>query len=161
MENPWFDNTILIIILLNSLSLALYDYSDRDNESRRNQVLTILGQTFGAIFIIEAITKIIAMGFIVHKNSYLRDAWNVLDFIVAIIGIVDLVPSVPNLRALRTLRVFRPLKSINAIPSMKRLVSTLIISLPDLGSVVVFLFFIFLLFGILGIYQFNGEIYSL
>jgi len=33
--------------------------------------------------------KIIAMGFIIHKNSYLRDTWNWLDFIVVVVGIVE------------------------------------------------------------------------
>jgi hypothetical protein len=159
IEQSWFDFCILVIILLNSFCLAFYDYSDRDNESFSNELLAIFGRIFTVIFLIEASVKIMAMGFVVHKNSYLRDSWNVLDFIVAIIGIGDLLPNMPNLKALRTLRVFRPLKSINAVPSMRRLVSTLIISLPELGSVVVFLFFIFLLFGILGLYQFEGEIY--
>lgn len=159
IEQPWFDICILIIILLNSLCLAFYDYSDRDDSKFSNKLLSIFGRIFTVIFLIEAMVKILAMGFVIHKNAYLRDPWNVLDFIVAIIGIVDLLPNVPNLKALRTLRVFRPLKSINAVPSMRRLVSTLIISLPELGSVVVFLFFIFLLFGIFGLYQFEGETY--
>ena len=160
IEKTWFDYSVLGVIMLNSLCLALYDYSDRDDESTMNKTITILGQIFTVLFLLEAISKILAMGFISHKNSYLRDPWNIVDFIVAITGIVDLLPNVPNLKALRTLRVFRPLKSINAVPSMRRLVSTLIISLPELGSVVIFLSFIFLLFGILGLYQFNGEIYS-
>lgn len=160
IEQTWFDHLILLIILLNSLSLAFYDYSDRSDTTFTNKLLAIIGRTFSVIFLVEALIKILALGFVFPKNSYLRDPWNVLDFIVSIIGIIDLLPNVPNLRALRTLRVLRPLKSINALPTMRRLVSTLIISLPNLGSVVIFLFFIFLLFGILGLYQFAGEQYS-
>jgi voltage-gated sodium channel type XI alpha len=47
-------------------------------------VLTIIGEVFALIFIIEAILKIIAKGFILNKQSYLRDPWNVVDFIIAI-----------------------------------------------------------------------------
>ena len=106
------------------------------------------------------------MGFVGNKNAYLRDPWNILDFIIVITGYhillnpfstVDLLiilisPSTTkfSLKALRNLRVLRPLKTINQIPSMKRLVSTLLRSLPDLVNVTIFLFFIFTLFGILG-----------
>lgn len=58
------------------------------------------------------------MGFVVHINSYLRDGWNVLDFIVVLSGIIEVLPGVPRLSALRTLRVLRPLRSVNAIPSI-------------------------------------------
>jgi hypothetical protein len=76
------------------------------------------------------------------------------------VSIIDFVPNVPSLKSLRVLRVLRPLRSINAIQSMRVLVSTLFISIPQLGSVVVFLLFVFLLFGILGTSQYTGEIYS-
>ena len=36
------------------------------------------------VYIIEAIMKIIVKGFVLHKNSYLRDPWNVLDLIIVI-----------------------------------------------------------------------------
>lgn len=77
------------------------------------------GRVFTAIFTAECALKIVSYGFIYHKNSYLRDGWNWLDFIVVIIGWIELLPNIPNLRGLRTLRVLRPLRSINAIPSMK------------------------------------------
>ena len=31
-------------------------------------------------------TKIIAMGFILHENSYLRNMWNIMDFVVVVTG---------------------------------------------------------------------------
>lgn len=102
------------------------------------------------------------MGFVVHKNSYLRDYWNWLDFLVVCIGFIELFPIIPaaNLKSLRTLRVLRPLKSINAFPSMRRLIGSLLASLPSLANAVVFMLFIFLLFGILGVQQFKGVFYQ-
>ncbi len=101
------------------------------------------------------------MGFVSHKNSYIRDYWNVLDFCVVCIGVIEMVPFLPaaNLKALRTLRVLRPLRSINAVPSMRRLISSLLDSLPKLGNVLIFLLFVFILFGILGVQQFCGSFY--
>lgn len=42
---------------------------------------------------IEAAIKIIVLGFIVSKGSYLRDAWNVLDFAIVIFSIGDIIIS--------------------------------------------------------------------
>lgn len=101
------------------------------------------------------------MGFFMHKASYLRNGWNLLDFIVVISAILELVPALQrsSLSAVRALRTIRPLRTINAIPSMKKLVKTLIISLPLLGNVVALLAFIILLFGILGLNVFCGNLY--
>lgn len=68
---------------------------------------------FTVIFTLEAILKIIAMGFIFGKGSYLRDGWNWIDFIVVISGILTSVPDVPKVSFLRAFRVLRPLRSLN------------------------------------------------
>lgn len=41
---------------------------------------------FMGIFTCEASLKIIALGFILHSGSYLRNVWNILDFVVVITG---------------------------------------------------------------------------
>jgi uncharacterized membrane protein len=112
------------------------------------------------VYATEALIKIIATGFIIHKKSYLRDPWNVLDFIVVIIGIISLIPNVPNLKSMRTMRVLRPLRSINAVPSMKRLVATLLTSLPQMGYLVSFLLFFITIFAILGMQMFTRVLYN-
>ena len=40
------------------------------------------------IFTVEMCTKIVAMGFILHENSYLRNMWNIMDFVVVVSGYV-------------------------------------------------------------------------
>lgn len=113
---------MITIIASNSILLAMNDYTDVDGTSAWNIWLGNFDRGFTVLFVVEAILKIAAFGFIIHKRSYLRDPWNILDFLVVIIGLVSLLPSVPNLKSLRTMRVLRPLRSINAIPSMKKLV---------------------------------------
>ena len=93
----------------------------------RNRVLNILGFIFSFCFICECVLKIIGMGFTVHYNSYLRDKWNWLDFIVVVISILELLPfKIMKLRALRTFRVLRPLRSFKAMPAMRKLISSLL-----------------------------------
>ena len=95
-------------------------------------------------------------------TSYLRDGWNIIDFIVVLSAIVEFLPiqsSTRSFSGFRALRAFRPLRGINSIPSMKKLVKVLLISIPNLANVVVLLTFIIFLFGILGLHQFVGNAY--
>ena len=48
------------------------------------------GVIFTLIFTMEAVLRIIAMCFFKHKNSYLKDPWNWLDFTVVCIGVIEL-----------------------------------------------------------------------
>ena len=41
---------------------------------------------FLTIFTLEAVIKIIAYGFVIHQNSYLRNHWNRLDFVIVVFG---------------------------------------------------------------------------
>ncbi len=41
---------------------------------------------FIAIFCFESGIKILALGFAFHKGSYLRNGWNVMDFVVVLTG---------------------------------------------------------------------------
>ncbi len=43
---------------------------------------------FLIIFTMEAVLKIIAYGFVLHPDAYLRNFWNVLDFSIVVIGSV-------------------------------------------------------------------------
>jgi len=151
---------MIMSIAGNSILLAMTDYTDDGNLTKWNQWLDNIDKGFTAIFVFEASTKILAQGFIIHKKSYMRDPWNVLDFTVVIVSLISLIPSVPNLKSLRTMRVIRPLRSINAVPSMKRLVATLLISMPRMAYLVVFMIFCIVIFAILGMQLFSRKLYN-
>jgi hypothetical protein len=83
VTSKFFDNFILTCIVLNSIILAMQDYKDEFNMyNLGNYISKISDDIFSYIFLFEAIFKIIAMGFIIDEGSYLRDAWNWLDFFV-------------------------------------------------------------------------------
>jgi len=48
----------------------------------------LLEYVFVVIFTLEAIMKVVAYGFVFHPGAYLRNGWNVLDFVIVIIGYV-------------------------------------------------------------------------
>lgn len=75
-----------MIILFNTITLSMFDYSDRNSRGQNNKLIDIFSMCFSIVYTIEAILRIIALGFVVHKKSYLRDPWNLIDFIVVISG---------------------------------------------------------------------------
>jgi hypothetical protein len=48
------------------------------------------------LFFFFHIPQICAMGFVLKKGSYLRDGFNVMDFIVVMLGFVNYIPGVGN-----------------------------------------------------------------
>lgn len=74
-------------------------------------------------FAAEAVFKIIAYGFLLNgENSYIRNGWNIMDFVIVIFSIVSLVISGNKLniiKILRLLRVLRPLRIISRNRGLK------------------------------------------
>merc|ERR1719409_636375 len=105
--------------------------------------------------------KIIAYGFAFTPKAYIKDGWNILDFVIVMISIAglfaELFPVLGKLKSLRILRVLRPLRLLNRIASMKLIITSLVQTLPSVlnvtGVVVVF----HLVFAILGMQMFGGK----
>ena len=121
----FFNHFILASIMVNSFVLAATDYEyrlDPEYESEwavRQEKVDIL---FTVIFVLEAFLKMLAMGIYFHKHSYLKDSWNVLDFVIVLISIVSILPiglKQNSLKGLRVFRILRPLKSIQQMPALK------------------------------------------
>jgi hypothetical protein len=74
------------MILLNSITLGLFDYQDRESKTFYNQTLDRVNMGFTIIYAVEAVLKIVAYGLVKHKTAYLREYWNIIDCTVAIIG---------------------------------------------------------------------------
>ncbi|XP_040492249.1 voltage-dependent R-type calcium channel subunit alpha-1E-like [Ursus maritimus] len=112
---------ILATIIANCIVLALEQHLPEDDKTPMSRRLEKTEPYFIGIFCFEAGIKIVALGFIFHKGSYLRNGWNVMDFIVVLSGILATAGTHFNthvdLRTLRAVRVLRPLKLVSGIPS--------------------------------------------
>ena len=62
------------------------------------------------------VIKVVAKGFILNNNTYLRNPWNWLDFLVIVSGYLTSFIEMGNLAGLRTFRVLRALKTISILP---------------------------------------------
>ena len=86
------DSPCSLLIIANSIVLAMTNYSEvtangqLDTSDPFNRAVDESELVFTTLFAIEMVLKIIAMGFVLERGAYLRDPWNVLDFIVVMAG---------------------------------------------------------------------------
>eukprot|EP00058_Branchiostoma_floridae_P005350 XP_002590838.1 hypothetical protein BRAFLDRAFT_90017 [Branchiostoma floridae] len=81
-----FDYFIICTIVANCVVLALEDHLPKDDRTPLSEQLELTEPYFLGIFCVEAAVKIIALGFVLHKGSYLRNGWNIMDFVVVVTG---------------------------------------------------------------------------
>uniref|UniRef100_A0A8C4I3E9 Voltage-dependent N-type calcium channel subunit alpha n=1 Tax=Dicentrarchus labrax TaxID=13489 RepID=A0A8C4I3E9_DICLA len=115
---------------------------------------------FIGIFCFEAAIKIIALGFAFHKCSYLRNGWNVMDFVVVLTGILATVGSDFDLRTLRAVRVLRPLKLVSGIPSLQVVLKSIMKAMVPLLQIGLLLFFAIVMFAIIGVEFYMGKFHT-
>jgi hypothetical protein len=133
--------------------LAIDDPTSEDE----SDFFIILDYIFLALYTLEMVLKIFGMGFVLAKGTYLRDAWNVLDFVIVTTGYISFFGDGSlNLNVLRSFRVLRPLRTISNVEGLKMLMSALFGSLPLLGNTLIILLFFFLIFAIGGLQLWMG-----
>lgn len=80
-----FEVIVMLCIFFNSLCLANYDYS-KSKSSVWNQVIGQFEVGFGGFFLLEFFIKVVAMGFIWGTDTYLKNSWNIMDFLIVMTG---------------------------------------------------------------------------
>ena len=73
-EAPYFDQLILATILANCATMAWESPRDPPGTLKAS-FIGLCEWVFLAIFTVEMLTKMLAYGLVVYKESYLRDAW--------------------------------------------------------------------------------------
>lgn len=113
ITNKVFETISILVIVSNSLFLALDDPMQTTTPAYEQMSDTI----FQILYTVEMCLKILAMGFLFNKGAYLRDPWNILDFVIITSGYAGMIfaGSGVNLSVLRSFRVIRPLRTISSI----------------------------------------------
>ena len=160
--NNYFRVSILLIIIVNSIILALADFSEVDSDgnletrgSRRNQLVENTDLVFIIIFTVEAIIKIVAMGIYSGRGGgYLNSAWNWLDGVVVVTGLCSFF--IPNSNSVRVLRSLRPLKVLRHVPGIEAMLNALVVGAGELTNVLFIIVLICIFFSIAGVVFFGG-----
>uniref|UniRef100_A0A8C4T5T1 Voltage-dependent P/Q-type calcium channel subunit alpha-1A n=1 Tax=Erpetoichthys calabaricus TaxID=27687 RepID=A0A8C4T5T1_ERPCA len=150
----------LSTIIANCIVLALEQHLPDGDKTPMSERLDDTEPYFIGIFCFEAGIKIIALGFAFHKGSYLRNGWNVMDFVVVLTGILATVGSEFDLRTLRAVRVLRPLKLVSGIPSLQVVLKSIMKAMIPLLQIGLLLFFAILMFAIIGLEFYMGKFHT-
>ncbi|XP_030853656.1 voltage-dependent calcium channel type A subunit alpha-1 isoform X7 [Strongylocentrotus purpuratus] len=162
-----FEYFILATIIANCVVLALDTHLPKEDKTPRSIALEDTEIYFLAIFCLEAGIKIIALGFLLHEESYLRNGWNIMDFIVVVTGTVSVVEASNatqsggfDLRTLRAVRVLRPLKLVSGIPSLQVVLKSIIRAMAPLLQITLLILFVIIIFAITGMEFFMGKFHQ-
>ncbi|KAM7092323.1 voltage-dependent N-type calcium channel subunit alpha-1B isoform 6-T6 [Molossus nigricans] len=159
-EWPPFEYMILATIIANCIVLALEQHLPEGDKTPMSERLDDTEPYFIGIFCFEAGIKIIALGFVLHKGSYLRNGWNVMDFVVVLTGILATAGTDFDLRTLRAVRVLRPLKLVSGIPSLQVVLKSIMKAMVPLLQIGLLLFFAILMFAIIGLEFYMGKFHK-
>ncbi|KAJ8907466.1 hypothetical protein NDN08_007577 [Rhodosorus marinus] len=160
VENRVFKFSMIAVIVGSVISLMLYSpqWPEGSGVVAGVRVANIV---WTVIFTIEALLKTVAHGFVMHPGSYLRDGWNVLDFIIVVTSWLSLIPTsnvlVQSFRAVQTLR---PLRLVRKLPGLFVVFSSVVKALPVCGNVVLIALLNFILFAAVGVSFFAGSFYA-
>ncbi|XP_077123183.1 voltage-dependent L-type calcium channel subunit alpha-1C isoform X7 [Ranitomeya variabilis] len=161
VNNNIFTNLILFFILLSSISLAAED--PVKHYSFRNQILGNADYVFTSIFTLEIILKMTAYGAFLHKGSFCRNYFNILDLLVVSVSLISFgiqSSAINVVKILRVLRVLRPLRAINRAKGLKHVVQCVFVAIRTIGNIVIVTTLLQFMFACIGVQLFKGKLYS-
>ncbi|NWS47049.1 CAC1S protein, partial [Probosciger aterrimus] len=156
----WFTNFILLFILLSSISLAAEDPIRA--ESFRNKILGYFDIGFTSVFTVEIVLKMTAYGAFLHKGSFCRNSFNILDLLVVAVSLISMgieSSAISVVKILRVLRVLRPLRAINRAKGLKHVVQCVFVAIKTIGNIVVVTTLLQFMFACIGVQLFKGKFY--
>ncbi|XP_034248827.1 voltage-dependent calcium channel type A subunit alpha-1 isoform X6 [Thrips palmi] len=164
IEWPPFEYAVLLTIIANCVVLALEEHLPEGDKTILAQRLEKTEPYFLGIFCVEASLKILALGFVLHRGSYLRNIWNIMDFFVVVTGFVTILSSTANpgidLKTLRAIRVLRPLKLVSGIPSLQVVLKSIIKAMAPLLQIGLLVLFAIVIFAIIGLEFYSGALHK-
>ncbi|XP_077535884.1 calcium voltage-gated channel subunit cacophony isoform X4 [Haemaphysalis longicornis] len=163
IEWPPLEYAVLLTIIANCIVLALEEHLPKGDRTPLAQKLEKTEPYFLGIFCVEALLKIVALGFILHRGAYLRNIWNIMDFVVVVTGFVTyFVPEDLDLdlRTLRAIRVLRPLKLVSGIPSLQVVLKSIIKAMAPLLQIGLLVLFAIVIFAIIGLEFYSGALHK-
>ncbi|MEE6501698.1 hypothetical protein FKM82_004299 [Ascaphus truei] len=174
-----FDIFILVAIFANCVALAVSIPFPDDDSNSTNHNLEKVEYAFLIVFTIETFLKIIAYGLVMHPNAYVRNGWNLLDFVIVIVGLFSVVleqltketePEGGNhssgksggfdVKALRAFRVLRPLRLVSGVPSLQVVLNSIIKAMVPLLHIALLVLFVIIIYAIIGLELFVGKMHK-
>jgi len=166
IENSVFEWTVLATIIANCVALAMEAHLPNNDKTELAIQIEKTELYFLCIFCAEAFLKIFALGFVLHKGAYLRNVWNIIDFIVVLTGFIALFVHEDSrsigvdLRTLRAMRVLRPLKLVSGVSSLQVVLKSIIKAMAPLLQIGLLVLFAIVIFAIIGLEFYAGALHN-
>ncbi|GFS37972.1 muscle calcium channel subunit alpha-1 [Trichonephila inaurata madagascariensis] len=160
VNHSYFANIILGFILISSAMLAAEDPLHVNSD--RNRILNYFDYFFTTVFTVEITLKAIAYGLILHKGSFCRSYFNLLDVLVVSVSLISFAfgnETFSVVKILRVLRVLRPLRAINRAKGLKYVVKCVIVAVKTIGNIMLVTYLLQFMFAVIGVQLFKGKFY--
>uniref|UniRef100_A0A8C8I335 Voltage-dependent L-type calcium channel subunit alpha n=1 Tax=Oncorhynchus tshawytscha TaxID=74940 RepID=A0A8C8I335_ONCTS len=157
-----FEIIILLTIFANCVALAVFLPMPEEDSNNTNSNLESLEYIFLIVFSIECFLKIVAYGFLFHENAYLRNCWNILDFVCVSWcgGSTREKGGGFDMKALRAFRVLRPLRLVSGVPSLQVVMNSILKSMLPLFHISLLVFFMVTIYAIVGLELFKCKMHK-
>lgn len=160
-----FEYLILLTIFANCIALAVFTPFPFGDSNSVNAYLEKIEYVFLVIFTAECVMKIIAYGLVLHPGAYLRNTWNLLDFIIVVIGVIstalsNLMKEGFDVKALRAFRVLRPLRLVSGVPSLQVVLNSILKAMIPLLHIALLVIFVIIIYAIIGLELFSGKMHK-
>nr|VZI09870.1 unnamed protein product [Spirometra erinaceieuropaei] len=157
-----FEFFILATILANCIALAINHPYPQGDFNATNLALEKTELFFLIIFTMESLLKIVAYGFVLHPDAYLRNFWNVLDFSIVVIGLGSkcLENTKLDVKSLRAFRVLRPLRLVSGLPSLQVVLNSIFTAMVPLFHIGLLVIFVITVYAIIGLELFQSKLHA-
>ncbi|XP_068780215.1 voltage-dependent L-type calcium channel subunit alpha-1F [Struthio camelus] len=172
-----FDILILVTIFANCVALGVYIPFPEDDSNAANHNLEQVEYVFLIIFTAETFLKIVAYGLVLHPSAYIRNGWNLLDFVIVIVGLFSVIleqashkpgeahhmsgkPGGFDVKALRAFRVLRPLRLVSGVPSLHIVLNSIMKAMVPLLHIALLVLFVIIIYAIIGLELFIGRMHK-
>lgn len=159
VTNKYFDYFIIVMIVLSAVQLSLDSPLD-DPHSTMKKSLFWIDVATTVVFILEALMKNLTYGFLMNGQwSYIRQPWNILDFIIIIFSVMSIGPFSDNFKTIKIFRILRSMRLISRNEQLKVAVRALFFAIPNILNITIIMLLFFLIFGVIAVSYFKGKFF--
>jgi hypothetical protein len=164
LEKPWFERSVLGLIIVNTAALACDRYPLPGGEAA---VLELVNLVLTFVFALEMVLNVLAYGL----YHYLSTTENIMDFAIVVTSLVEVAVVPPAmfggdsseqggaLTAFRCMRLFRIFKMAKKWKAMKDLMKKFQKTLADVSNVAFLMLLLMYIFALLGMQLFANNLH--
>ena len=143
VQNQIFQNTIIVIILINTVTMGLATV--KTIREKTGDFFAVLDWIFLGIYILEIVLK-----FLAYYLRFFLDVWNVFDVFIVIFSAIPSTVGIQSLRNLRSFKALKGIKVVGRVEPLRVVVETTTASVVDILWILFLLVICFYIFGVIG-----------